>query len=171
MLGSMVKTNVCNDWLMVGGHCHYAKDLYWFGDDYKKMNPLKVDNEHDVIGIGTVVLVVRCSTKNMQTKTLILKNVLHIPNASCNGFEYKSLFSNSAIVEGRLSCFDNDKRQICYGVEIPCKYAKLVLSEQIGMSLLFGVIGPFFPNIYLNKKEMKGLFGNVYPLYSMDNIV
>lgn len=151
--------------MMVGGHCHYAKDLYWFGDDYKKINPIKVDGEHEVVGIGTILLTVKCSTKNMQTKTLVLKNALHIPDAISNGFEYKSMFSNCTTLEGRLSCLDEDMRQICYGTEIPCKYAKLVLAESIGISLLFGISGFLFPNVYLKKREQRDLFGNCYPFY------
>ena len=162
----MTTKNVCNDWMMVGGHCHYAKDLHWFGDDYKKINPLIVDGEHEVIGIGTVELIVRCSTKNFVTQTLVLRNVLHIPEALCNGFEFKSMFENFKETEGKCYCYDETKRQVCYGIVLTCHYPKLILNETIGVSHMSGT-RDLFLSIWLKKKEMKHLFGMRYPLYLM----
>ncbi len=149
---------------MIGGHCHYTKDQYWFGDDYKKINPIKIDGEHEVVGIGNVQLTVRCSTKNFAIQTLVLRNVLHIPDAVCNGFEFRSLFDSFKITDGKCYCYDKSKRQVCYGVVLTCQHSKLVLDKNIGMSYMNGTKDQFL-SIWLKKKEMLSLFGCEYPFY------
>ncbi len=163
----MTTKNICNDWMMVGGHCHYAKDLYWFSNDYKQINPIKIDGEHNVIGMGTVELIVRCSTKNFSTQTLKLRNVLHIPDAPCNGFEFKTMFNNIKETEGKCYCYDETKRQVCYGVMLTCGFPKLILNESIGISYMSGTRDAFL-SIWLRKKEMMHLFGTSYPFYSLN---
>lgn len=157
--------NISNDWMMVGGHCHYAKDLCWFSDDYRKFDKaLHVDGENEVIGIGTVVLNARCSLKNNQCKTLVLRNVLHTPNSSCNGFEFKSHCDSFRTTEGKIFCADESKKQIFYGSVLTCLYPRLILAENVGFSYMHGAKNQFL-DIFLKKKEMFELFGAKYPFY------
>ncbi len=157
---------VSNDWIMIGGHCHYAKDLFWFQEStYRKINPTVVDGEHTVVGIGNVTLTVRCSNKNSSVESIVLLNVLHIPDASCNGIEFKSVCKSHDIRDGKLFCYTESMRQLCYAIKIVGggDYCRLVLGDTtIGMSYR---PNETFLEIYLKKREMKFLFGRIYPFY------
>ncbi|CAG8970928.1 hypothetical protein HYALB_00000908 [Hymenoscyphus albidus] len=78
-------TSICTDWCIVDGDTHYARDLAWF----KTYTPL-IETAAGLIiqGIGTVELEVRTSRQDPSaTRTIIMRDVLHIPDAVCNAFQ------------------------------------------------------------------------------------
>ncbi|KAE8353145.1 hypothetical protein BDV28DRAFT_113124 [Aspergillus coremiiformis] len=74
--------NRCWDWIVTGGNCHYAKNRSTFRS-YRRA-PGKIGGSR-VLGVGSVELRVRRPSDDDQTNTLVLENVLHMPNARCNG--------------------------------------------------------------------------------------
>ncbi|KAL4971019.1 uncharacterized protein BDV14DRAFT_194800 [Aspergillus stella-maris] len=87
------KDRRCWDWVAVQGNCHYARDREWF----LWYRPLQYGTlisfcDHEppatsVAGIGTVILTVQSRPEDgWPTYRLKLQNVLHVPNAPCNGF-------------------------------------------------------------------------------------
>ncbi|KAF5860743.1 hypothetical protein ETB97_001184 [Aspergillus alliaceus] len=67
---------------LTNGNCHYAKNRSTFRS-YRRA-PGKVAGSR-VLGVGSVELRVRRRSGDNQTNTLVLDNVLHMPNARCNG--------------------------------------------------------------------------------------
>ncbi|PWY83559.1 hypothetical protein BO70DRAFT_290442, partial [Aspergillus heteromorphus CBS 117.55] len=83
---------ICYDWMVVQGNCHYARDRAVF-TTYRPItrrlthNIFNPHEELEVAGVGTVrVPVVRGLGNPFDTETLELHDVLHIPEAVCNGF-------------------------------------------------------------------------------------
>lgn len=72
----------CWDWMMVSGTNHYAKNRSAFSTYCRA--PCKVGSTR-VLGIGTVRLQMVRAPHDERTYTLVLNNVLHIPEAICNG--------------------------------------------------------------------------------------
>lgn len=77
-----VSYNRCWDWIIVGGNCHYAKNRASFRT-YRRA-PGKIGG-NKVLGVGTVELQVRRGLGDERMNTLVLQDVLHMPNARCNG--------------------------------------------------------------------------------------
>ncbi|KAL5365945.1 hypothetical protein BJX96DRAFT_160045 [Aspergillus floccosus] len=84
---------ICHDWMVVSGNCHYARDRGSF-TSYRqvaatqriKNNIFNPHEELHVAGVGTVHLTVCRSRADPAPQTLVLEDVLHIPEALCNGF-------------------------------------------------------------------------------------
>ncbi|KAE8147862.1 hypothetical protein BDV25DRAFT_142340 [Aspergillus avenaceus] len=74
--------NRCWDWIVTGGNCHYAKNRATFRS-YRRA-PGKIGGSR-VLGVGSVELRVRRGSEDERTNTLVLNDVLHMPNARCNG--------------------------------------------------------------------------------------
>ena len=76
----------CYDWMIVSGNS-YARNRSWF-TDYRRVDGgfLDLSNGKTVFGIGTVKLKVKCAPGSEETRMVELRNVLHIPEACCNGF-------------------------------------------------------------------------------------
>ena len=81
----------CLDWMVVSGNCHYARDQ----SSFKTYRPItrqvknNIFNPYDelhVTGVGTVELEVCKSPQDLSSHIIVLENVLHIPEAICNGF-------------------------------------------------------------------------------------
>lgn len=79
----------CWDWILVGGTNHYAKNRASFST-YRRVL-CQVGNMR-VLGIGTVNLQVVRGPEDTRTNTLVLENVLHIPEAICNGISIDQYF-------------------------------------------------------------------------------
>ncbi|KAF9887269.1 hypothetical protein FE257_010397 [Aspergillus nanangensis] len=83
---------ICHDWMVVQGTCHYARDRGSF-TNYRpvslrlKNNIFNPHEELHVEGVRTVQLTV-CRTREdpSSPQLLVLEDVLHIPEAVCNGF-------------------------------------------------------------------------------------
>lgn len=81
----------CYDWMVITGNCHYARDQASF-KTYRpvsrqiKSNIFNPFDELQVAGVGTVELELCKSPQDLGSHTVILENVLHIPEAVCNGF-------------------------------------------------------------------------------------
>ncbi|KNG87515.1 hypothetical protein ANOM_003811 [Aspergillus nomiae NRRL 13137] len=74
--------NRCWDWIVTDGNCHYAKNRSTFRS-YRRA-PGKIAGSR-VLGVGSVELRVRRRSGDGEINTLVLDNVLHMPNARCNG--------------------------------------------------------------------------------------
>ncbi|PYI04967.1 hypothetical protein BO78DRAFT_371825 [Aspergillus sclerotiicarbonarius CBS 121057] len=74
----------CFDWLLLptNSNTHIAKNRSSFSD-YRRA-PCKIANQR-VLGVGTVQLRVQRAPDDPRTNILVLHDVLHIPNARCNG--------------------------------------------------------------------------------------
>jgi Pol polyprotein len=84
----------CWDWMIVSGDCHYARDRSAF-KTYRHVgktiqgNAMILNQNIFVAGIGTVELRVRTGNEEGSPDgMLVLENVLHIPRALCNGFNW-----------------------------------------------------------------------------------
>jgi hypothetical protein len=86
---------ICYDWMIVSGNCHYARDRGSF-TSYRpiphrtriKNNVFNPAEELEVAGVGTVELRVCRTVKDggASSHVILLEDVLHIPDAVCNGF-------------------------------------------------------------------------------------
>ncbi|PWY95529.1 hypothetical protein BO94DRAFT_619949 [Aspergillus sclerotioniger CBS 115572] len=74
----------CFDWVLLptNSNTHIAKNRSSF-ITYRRA-PCKIANQR-VLGIGTVQLRVQRAPDDPRTNTLVLHDVLHMPNARCNG--------------------------------------------------------------------------------------
>jgi hypothetical protein len=93
----------CWDWIVVGGDYHYAKNRSSF-KEYRRIKA-KI-GVTPVIGIGTVELQVERGFRDSSTRILVLEDVLHIPNAICNGFNSSlstslQCWSGTGLMEGK----------------------------------------------------------------------
>lgn len=127
----------CWDWMIVSGHCHYAKNRSSFKTYQhlgKHIHGSIIRTEVPrlfVAGVGTVELKVRSDIKKgSPDHTLILENVLHIPDAPCNGFcwakharKHKFLLDTGAPWRG----IDREGKHIWYSVPF-CGLQKLALA-------------------------------------------
>ncbi|PKX96167.1 uncharacterized protein P174DRAFT_459623 [Aspergillus novofumigatus IBT 16806] len=88
-------SRICYDWMVVSGNCHYARDRASF-THYRAMprrtlvknNIFNPHEELEVAGVGTVELRVCRTVRDggASSHVLVLEDVLHIPEAVCNGF-------------------------------------------------------------------------------------
>ncbi|KAI2899503.1 hypothetical protein CBS76997_2368 [Aspergillus niger] len=78
------KSNRCFTWLLLppASNTHIAKNRSSFSS-YRRA-PCKIANQR-VLGVGTVQLRVQRAPDDPRTNTLVLHDVLHMPNAKCNG--------------------------------------------------------------------------------------
>ncbi|OJJ51974.1 hypothetical protein ASPSYDRAFT_165369 [Aspergillus sydowii CBS 593.65] len=85
----MLNRRRCWDWIIVSGNYHYANNRSSF-KVYRRVGRMVLDAagaETYIAGVGTVELNVRTSSrKESPTHSHVLENVLHVPNAVCNGF-------------------------------------------------------------------------------------
>ncbi|GIC88865.1 uncharacterized protein Aud_005266 [Aspergillus udagawae] len=88
-------SRICYDWMIVSGNCHYARDRASF-THYRaiprrtciKNNIFNPQDELEVAGVGTVELRVCRTVRDggASSHVIVLEDVLHIPEAVCNGF-------------------------------------------------------------------------------------
>ncbi|GIJ90251.1 hypothetical protein Asppvi_009204 [Aspergillus pseudoviridinutans] len=88
-------SRICYDWMIVSGNCHYARDRASF-THYRAMphrtrvknNIFNPQEELEVAGVGTVELRVCRTVRDggASSHVIVLEDVLHIPEAVCNGF-------------------------------------------------------------------------------------
>lgn len=77
--------------MVTSGNTHYAKDLTSF-TSYTPIsatishNVFSPTDELQVTGVGAVALEVQRSPRSLDTHVITLQDVLHIPDALCNGF-------------------------------------------------------------------------------------
>ena len=117
----------CFDWMVVSGDCHYAKNRSSF-KEYRRVQGTA--QGAPVIGMGTVELEVQRAPQSLDTYTLILENVLHIPTAMCNGFNSRLLGGYDAWTNGVVQGLDaSDREPLWYGTKF-CGLSKLVLAGE-----------------------------------------
>lgn len=155
-----------SEWILVKGYSHYCNNKSLFENLTEYRNMMIVDG-HEVYGIGDVKLPIRTSEHSREPKILHLKNVLYIPSALCNGFEYTFMTARTTIINGIIYCYSCKDELLCVGLPSISQYHRLVLFEMPKKpSLLFSNRNQFF-DIYLKKKDIKNLYGEnqSYPLY------
>ncbi|KAL2797805.1 hypothetical protein BJX66DRAFT_297273 [Aspergillus keveii] len=124
----------CWDWMIVGGTTHYAKNRSSF-KTYQRVGRKFRDQiyggELFVAGIGDIELSVRSSEKKRApTRTVILKNVLHIPAAICNGMSINIWTEENRHLVSKASpdeAIDNQNEPWWYGKPF-CGLKKLALA-------------------------------------------
>jgi hypothetical protein len=109
-------SRICYDWMIVSGNCHYARDRASF-THYRaiprrtviKNNIFNPHEELEVAGVGTVELRVCRTVRDggASSHVLVLEDVLHIPEAVCNGF-------NPLLYGSSMSC----NMAVCWGDEV-----------------------------------------------------
>ena len=149
----------CWDWMIVGGDCHYAKNRSSF-TTYRRIQGTAQGAR--VIGIGTVELQVQRSPKESGTHTLVLEDVLHIPEAICNGFNSRLAGGAESWIRGSVHGLDASSGQpLWYGTEF-CGSTRLVLAgNPQGESVLEEMEregSAFMLSVYLNEEEWANLF-------------
>jgi len=115
----------CYDWIIVSGTSHYAKNRSSF-KAYQHITP-RVAGGQRVIGVGTVELQVETSPTDSTPRTLVIKNVLHIPEAICNGYNPMLDFHAMAWGKEGITGLDKDGEVVWYAVDF-CGLRKLVLA-------------------------------------------
>lgn len=125
----------CWDWLIVHGNCHYAKNRSMFRS-YRRA-PSKIAGRR-VLGVGTVELRVRRGPDDDRTNTLVLQDVLHMPNAPCNALcidKYRDANPDSDVEESETedccvrAVADADRTPLWYGHDYG-RVLKVVLAGQ-----------------------------------------
>ena len=147
----------CHDWMMICGTNHYARDRAAF-TTYKPIQgpPVEVGGLK-VIGVGRVELQVRRSPDDPQTtNTLVHENVLHEPNAICNGISMWNLnvawnpFATDQV-------YDPVTREPVWYGERVCRLWRLVLAgEHWGVSNLREG-GLYMLSVYASPEELDEL--------------
>ncbi|KAK9327891.1 hypothetical protein V1520DRAFT_347548 [Lipomyces starkeyi] len=143
----------CWDWMIVSGDCHYARDRSCF----KVYRPVSgTAGGARVVGIGTVELPVKSSPTGSGTHVLVLENVLHIPDAICNGFNAASTGGGVRWSRDGVQGFDSDSQPLWYAVMF-AGLAKLVIE---GNSQGYSVLEEkhLMLSIYLTTEEKANLF-------------
>ncbi|PYI20002.1 hypothetical protein BO99DRAFT_304530, partial [Aspergillus violaceofuscus CBS 115571] len=86
----------CWDWLLLpaGSNTHFAKNRASFAT-YRRA-PCRIANQR-VLGVGTVQLRVRRAPDDARTTTLVLRDVLHMPQARWNGISVRRASTTSTI--------------------------------------------------------------------------
>ncbi|PKY01980.1 hypothetical protein P168DRAFT_333267 [Aspergillus campestris IBT 28561] len=94
------------DWMVVQGNTHYARDYTTFlPQTYRRTTQTLSNNIFDpsselhVAGLGTVRVAVQTGPAPTDTNVLELHDVLHIPDAVCNGF-------NPLLYGSSMSCYE-----------------------------------------------------------------
>lgn len=118
----------CHDWMMIGGTNHYARDRSAF-TIYKPVQgpPVEVGGLK-VVGVGRVELQGPRSPNDPRTNTLVLENVLHEPNAICNGISMWIL--NVAWNAFTEQVYDTVTREPVWYGQRYCRLWRLVLAGQ-----------------------------------------
>ncbi|KAE8355731.1 hypothetical protein BDV28DRAFT_145916 [Aspergillus coremiiformis] len=126
---------ICHDWMVVSGNCHYARDRAVFTtyrpvDLRLKNNIFNPHDELHVAGVGSVHLSVRKSPRDATAHDIVLEDVLHIPEAVCNGF-------NPLLFGSSMSCHAEswegaDRQGEPVWVSLPfAGHTRLVLAEDL----------------------------------------
>lgn len=123
-------SNRCWDWMLVNGTSHYAKNRSMFSSYCRA--PCQIGLTR-VLGVGSVNLETVRGPDDPRPYTLQLENVLHIPEAVCNGISLDKLERECGFdldvmeeEEGRLSCKQTGE-SVFYGTTY-CGIQRLVLA-------------------------------------------
>jgi len=151
----------CWDWMVVSGDTHYARNRSSF-NTYRKINPGTYGSPGvRVIGVGTVELQVRRAPDQSDTRTLVLENVLHVPDAMCNGFNSRLLLGSESWSRDGVQGFDKVTREPSwYGREF-CGLNRLVLAgnPQGESPLQEREEGSLMLSMYLSDEDIETLHG------------
>lgn len=155
----------CMDWVVVSGNCHYARDKSFF-KDYREVgvsaqNYAALADMVYVAGIGTVEIKVQARREaGSPIRTLVLKNVLHVPDAICNGFafiEYHK-FHGRKNTRDPSQGLDGDGQALWCSEPTQGVDRRLVLPGQPG-SKLSRNSDLQSPNIYIEDEDMLEITG------------
>lgn len=124
----------CWDWIILTRGAQYAKNRSSF-KTYRRIRKVKLSSGIDVLGLGTVELDVLRSPNSTESHTLILNNVLHTPNAICNGIMIPQ-DTRSTSFRPIMQGYEAGGRPYWYGTPF-CGLSKLALAgNHQGESLL-----------------------------------
>lgn len=103
----------CWDWIVSSGNVHYAKNRSSF-KSYRHIS-LEVQTSNGIIriiGVGRVELKAKLPESD-EISELVLKNVLHVPDALCNGFSPSRLKSSYFERGNNVIGGDKDEEALC----------------------------------------------------------
>ncbi|KAJ9209828.1 hypothetical protein DTO166G4_8578 [Paecilomyces variotii] len=151
----------CWDWMLVSGDCHYARNRSSF-KEYRRVGrtvrTTMFPGDIYVAGVGTVELMVRSSPKKgSPARRLILHDVLHIPNAVCNGFcfgVYHFRFGGSTrFGEDCMQSNDAEGHPLWFGEKFHGLERLALDGNPQGETLLSD--GPKFLSLYIRPEDLE----------------
>ncbi|KAF7597090.1 hypothetical protein BBP40_010564 [Aspergillus hancockii] len=155
--------NRCWDWIVTGGNCHFAKNRSAFRN-YRRA-PGKIGGSR-VLGVGSVELRVRRGSDDDRTNTLVLDNVLHMPNARCNGLclpKYREAHPLSG-VDGEGEHFEarsDDGSEPLWYAQGYCGMSRVVLAGEPQGDSHLSDDEHYMPSVIASNEEMKKLWQRV----------
>lgn len=140
--------------MVVSGSCHYVKDRSSY-TTYREVTGTA--QGMPVMGIGSVELHVQRGITDTSTHTMVLHHVLHIPSASCNGFNprlTRCMHSWGGDDGVDSEGFDASGRPIWYATVFRGLGRLVLAGNPQGKSILGkGNPGPLWLSIYLTEQE------------------
>jgi hypothetical protein len=154
----------CLDWMIVSGTCHFAKDRSAFqtyrGVGTSVRNFIIKDQTIFVAGVGTVELRVRSSKEEgSPDRVLVMENVLHIPSAICNGFNwavYRAINGGHVNLELEFNGCDSDGRPLWCGQPY-VGLQKLVLAGNPQGESYLKEGGHYCLSIYVSNDDLRAI--------------
>lgn len=150
--------------MITSGNCHYAKNRSSF-KEYRRVgksipNGIVEGASTFIAGVGTVELKVRTSPEESSpVRTLVLENVLHIPDAMCNGFSvplYHTIHGGSARL-GTPSGTDRHYRPLWCGEFFKGLDKLMLAGNPQGVSYLDD--GPKMLSMYIGDEDLMEIIG------------
>lgn len=154
----------CWDWMITTGNCHYAKNRSSF-KEYRRVgrsipNGIIEGITTFIAGVGTVELKVQTShDERSPVRTLVLENVLHVPDANCNGFSipvYHTIHGGSARL-GKPSGTDEQYRPLWCSEEFKGLNKLVLAGNPQGESYLGDDINML--SMYIGEKDLEEIVG------------
>jgi hypothetical protein len=144
------------DWMVVCGES-YARNRSSF-KTYRRVHGTSTDGAN-IVGIGTVELSVPRSSTDSSEHVLVLRDVLHIPTAICNGFSLNSIDHITNFGAEGVQGFDRAGNPIWYSERF-AGLSRLVLAgnPQGESQLKDGT--HYFLSVYVDPEEMTRMAGN-----------
>ena len=125
----------CYDWVVQKVGVHYARNQSWFMDDYRPVN-VALSGGMWCQGVGSVRIDVQkldYAGVGMPFVSLVLRDVLHIPKAVCNGVSL-ALLSHLEGCDGGLGDRISGERLVLRSFRGLTKFA--LLGDPMGESIL-----------------------------------
>ncbi|PWY80721.1 hypothetical protein BO70DRAFT_362677 [Aspergillus heteromorphus CBS 117.55] len=147
----------CWDWMIVSGACHYARDRISF-TDYRPVERTIGDSKTYVAGVGSVELNV-LPGPGLPPRTILLHEVLHIPAALSNGFNFgKYLKANGGETKfgpGVWTSTDGEGRPLWTSQPFAGLDKLLLAGNPQGESFLGD--GPKMLSMYFSGEDLEGI--------------
>ncbi|PCH00023.1 Hypothetical protein PENO1_050280 [Penicillium occitanis (nom. inval.)] len=155
----------CWDWMVTTGNCHYAKNRSSF-KEYRRVgksvpNGIIEGTTTFIAGVGTVELKVQTSREEGSlVRTLVLEDVLHIPDARCNGFSvamYHTVHGGSTRLGREPSGSDEEYQPLWCSSEFKGLNKLVLAGNPQGESYLGDAVKML--SMYIGDEDHEGIVG------------